>query len=102
MRRRTRDQESEETASTLPLLIVSPPSHSVATKAPPTFDQPNRWSNDFRDFMALMLVQEAEKRATADFLLKHPFLNKAARKDEMKKLLSSVFISHKLQQVAVI
>ncbi len=75
---------------------------SVATKAPPTFDQPNRWSNDFRDFMVLMLVQEPEKRSTADALLKHPFLNKAARKDEMKKLLSSVFISHKLQQVAVI
>jgi serine/threonine protein kinase len=41
---------------------------------PPTLRLPEQWSDDFRGFLALVLVKDAAKRPTAQELLRHPFV----------------------------
>ncbi|XP_031553292.1 serine/threonine-protein kinase 3-like [Actinia tenebrosa] len=49
----------------------------IPTKPPPTFKDPERWSEEFRDFVAKCLVKNPEERATASQLLQHPFIQGA-------------------------
>nr|XP_023013766.1 serine/threonine-protein kinase hippo-like [Leptinotarsa decemlineata] len=46
----------------------------IPTKPPPSFREPDRWSNEFTDFVSICLVKNPEERATATDLLSHPFL----------------------------
>ncbi|ELR14069.1 Serine/threonineprotein kinase 3, putative [Acanthamoeba castellanii str. Neff] len=46
---------------------------------PPKLTSPEKWSADFQDFIARCLIREYDQRATADELLKHPFLAKGER-----------------------
>jgi len=41
----------------------------IPTKPPPTFKEPEKWSEDFKDFVAKCLVKNPEERATASQLL---------------------------------
>eukprot|EP01156_Anaeramoeba_ignava_P010169 Anaeramoba_ignava/a479016_469.p2 GENE.a479016_469~~a479016_469.p2 ORF type:complete len:393 (-),score=140.74 a479016_469:1535-2713(-) len=49
----------------------------IATHGPPDLKEPNAWSSEFKDFMAKCLEKEVNSRATADQLLRHPFIRKA-------------------------
>ena len=60
---------------------------------PQPFDEPERWSSQFKDFTARCLVKDPSKRATAAELLKHPFLEQAAdTRKVMQKILSEIFL----------
>ncbi|KAK0044895.1 serine/threonine-protein kinase 3 isoform X2 [Biomphalaria pfeifferi] len=46
----------------------------IPTKPPPSFRKPDKWSQDFIDFVSKCLVKNPELRSTAAELLKHPFI----------------------------
>eukprot|EP01102_Stenamoeba_stenopodia_P014999 TRINITY_DN5067_c0_g1_i2.p1 TRINITY_DN5067_c0_g1~~TRINITY_DN5067_c0_g1_i2.p1 ORF type:complete len:1016 (+),score=241.57 TRINITY_DN5067_c0_g1_i2:129-3176(+) len=64
---------------------------NAAVEPPPTLEDPS-WSSQFVDFMSLALKKDTKERATADDLLKHEFLTKAATKKSMNGILGSVFV----------
>ncbi|EGG22468.1 protein serine/threonine kinase [Cavenderia fasciculata] len=47
------------------------------TRPPPKLSEPERWSNEFNDFLAKCLTRKPEQRPSADELLKHPFITRA-------------------------
>lgn len=47
---------------------------------------PGAWSAEFNDFVEQCLTMDADKRPTAEQLLKHPFLKKAAERLTMPKV----------------
>ncbi|XP_781787.3 serine/threonine-protein kinase 4 isoform X3 [Strongylocentrotus purpuratus] len=49
----------------------------IPTKPPPTFRDPEKWSQDFIDFTSKCLIKSPEDRATATDLLQHPFVRDA-------------------------
>ncbi|KAJ7998777.1 hypothetical protein DPEC_G00208400 [Dallia pectoralis] len=49
----------------------------IPTNPPPTFRNPDLWSESFRDFVSQCLVKNPENRATATQLLQHPFIKAA-------------------------
>jgi len=50
----------------------------ITTKGIPDLKSPSSWSAEFRDFTVRALEKDAEKRPSADELLRHPFLQKAS------------------------
>ncbi|KAF9359524.1 signal transducing kinase of the PAK [Mortierella sp. NVP85] len=50
----------------------------IATNGTPALQNPERLSDDFKDFLASSLEVDPEKRPTAKELLKHPFIMKGA------------------------
>lgn len=49
----------------------------------------DRWSNDFKDFLALCLVKDPAQRADSDTLLAHPWMSDAAeQRGEFAKCVS--------------
>lgn len=50
----------------------------ITTKGIPGLKHPEKWSTEFKDFVAQCLEKEAENRPTADQLLFHPFIVKYA------------------------
>ena len=50
--------------------------NTIASKPPPTLREPQKWSVDFADFLRLCLVKEPTRRASADELLEHGFINR--------------------------
>lgn len=57
------------------------------------FEDPERWSDNYKDFMARCLEKDPLKRASAGELLKHPFLEQAAHtRKVMRKILTEVFV----------
>lgn len=59
----------------------------INSKPSPTVQNPNMWSNDFKAFLAQCLDKDPKKRATADQLLKHPFIAKACKLDFLVALM---------------
>lgn len=55
--------------------------HSIRDDKPPQVPDDGRFSDDFRDFVACMLVRQPEGRKTAVQLLAHPFLSRACEED---------------------
>ncbi|XP_072175817.1 serine/threonine-protein kinase 3-like isoform X2 [Diadema setosum] len=49
----------------------------IPTKPPPTFRDPEKWSQEFIDFTSKCLIKNPEERATATDLLQHPFVKNA-------------------------
>jgi len=69
-----------EMADGEPPLLDLPPLRAlfiIATQPPPTLREPEKWSNTFKDFLACALAKNPQKRASADELLNHPFIQKA-------------------------
>jgi hypothetical protein len=69
-----------EMADGEPPLLDLPPLRAlfiIATQPPPTLREPEKWSSTFKDFLAAALAKSPQKRASADELLEHPFIQKA-------------------------
>lgn len=49
----------------------------ITTKGIPDLKEPTKWSPEFREFVALCLEKDADKRPGADELLEHPFMRRA-------------------------
>jgi len=64
-----------------------------------TIPRPEKFSDEFKDFLAQCLVIDQTKRATPAELKKHPFLAKADTQDTMKKILAQIFISNAINSL---
>ncbi|KAN0038127.1 hypothetical protein ACTA71_000299 [Dictyostelium dimigraforme] len=69
---------------------------TVATDGATGFDDPTLWSDCFKDFLSLCLKQDPAERATAEELLKHPFIKKADSRDNMENILKKIFLTNSL------
>lgn len=49
----------------------------IPSRPPPRLTEPDKWSKEFNDFVALALTKNPEQRPNATELLKHPFIQKA-------------------------
>lgn len=49
----------------------------IPNAPPPTFENPEIWSDDFKDFICRCLVKDMHDRPSAKQLLEHPFVRKA-------------------------
>eukprot|EP01133_Synstelium_polycarpum_P002493 gene2493-2839_t len=56
------------------------------------FEDPNRWSDQFHDFIKQCLQFNASERPEARQLLRHPFIQQADTRKKMTKILSSIFL----------
>jgi len=66
-----------EMAEGEPPLLNEPPLRAlliITTSDPPRLKDNDRWSNDFHDFIARCLQQNAADRADCEELLRHPFV----------------------------
>jgi len=59
----------------------------IPSKPPPKVAEPDKWSKDFNDFLALCLMKNPDQRPTADELLKSPYLAKAKSSGVMLPLI---------------
>ncbi|EFA80301.1 putative protein serine/threonine kinase [Heterostelium album PN500] len=69
---------------------------TVATEGSTGFDEPDIWSDCFKEFLSLCLRLDPEERATAADLLKHPFIKKADTRDNMENILKKIFLTNSL------
>ncbi|KAG7494584.1 serine serine/threonine-protein kinase 4-like [Solea senegalensis] len=60
----------------------------IPTNPPPTFRNPDLWSEAFQDFVGQCLVKNPEKRATATQLLQHPFIKSAKPSSILRALIT--------------
>jgi hypothetical protein len=60
----------------------------ITTKGIPPLKEPQKFSNDFNDFLAKCLEKEVDKRPTADELLRHPFLKRSCEAKDMITVIS--------------
>eukprot|EP01097_Dermamoeba_algensis_P001131 TRINITY_DN1424_c0_g1_i3.p1 TRINITY_DN1424_c0_g1~~TRINITY_DN1424_c0_g1_i3.p1 ORF type:complete len:343 (-),score=86.30 TRINITY_DN1424_c0_g1_i3:176-1204(-) len=49
----------------------------ISTKGIPPLKEENKWSSEFREFLAKCLEKDPEKRPSATDMLQHPFIRKA-------------------------
>lgn len=54
---------------------------SIINSDPPSLKHSSKYSKDFKSFIKACLQKDPEKRATAEELLKHKFLQKAEDED---------------------
>eukprot|EP01119_Soliformovum_irregulare_P012756 TRINITY_DN3338_c1_g1_i1.p1 TRINITY_DN3338_c1_g1~~TRINITY_DN3338_c1_g1_i1.p1 ORF type:complete len:734 (+),score=190.55 TRINITY_DN3338_c1_g1_i1:180-2381(+) len=59
----------------------------ITTKGIPELKEPEKWSKDMHHFLARCLEKEPEDRPDAAELLKHPFLKKVAKKQEIEMII---------------
>lgn len=79
-----------EMADGEPPLLDLPPLRAlfiIATQPPPSLREPEKWSSTFKDFLAAALAKSPQKRASADELLEHPFIQKACDTKFLVELL---------------
>jgi len=69
---------------------------TVATEGATSFDEPELWSDCFKEFLSLCLKMDPAERATAADLLKHPFIKKADSRDNMENILKKIFLTNSL------
>jgi p21-activated kinase 1 len=62
----------------------------ITTSPPPELDDPDAWSDNFRDFLSKCLVKDVSQRATCAELLRHPFISSACTLDFLGPLLSKI------------
>ncbi|PRP81253.1 hypothetical protein PROFUN_02087 [Planoprotostelium fungivorum] len=65
----------------------------ITTKGIPPLKEANRWTPEFKDFVAKCLDKEAESRLDANEMLKHPFLRRAAPPSELNRLIKESRLS---------
>jgi len=60
----------------------------ITTKGIPDLKEPEKWSKEFRDFVAKSLEKDPEKRPSATEMLKHPWLEVSCTGEELLKLIN--------------
>jgi len=70
---------------------------AVTKGYPQPFEEPHKWSNEFKDFVSRCLVIDPKKRWTVKQLLQHDWLKCAASQTEMEKLFKNIFVANKLK-----
>lgn len=79
------------------LAEMNPPLHEIhpmkalmmiPMRDPPTFQQPDKWSKEFRDFVNICLMKQPEKRKTAEEMLSHPFITRAKGREVLVDLIN--------------
>jgi len=58
----------------------------ITTKGIPDLNEPQKWSQPFREFVSLCLEKDPEKRPSASELLEHPFLQVAKNGHALAKV----------------
>jgi len=61
----------------------------ITTKGIPDLKEPQKWSADFRSFVAMCLNKEVEDRPDALALLKHPFLKRGCPPKDLVKVIDA-------------
>jgi serine/threonine protein kinase len=59
----------------------------IATRGSPTLKDQDKWSAEFKDFLAKCLAMDPEDRLTASEALRHPFLQRACPQEELLPLI---------------
>jgi len=79
-----------EMAEGEPPLLDEPPLRAlylITTRGSPTLKHPERWSAEFKDFMAKCLDMNPTQRYSAQLALRHPFIGKACDKQQLGELV---------------
>lgn len=80
----------------------NPPHHNIhpmsaifliPSKPAPTLQDPSKWSKDFIDFLSRCLNKDPEARASAEELLKHPFVTKLKRPNALADLVDEALVA---------
>lgn len=66
---------------------------------PPSLKEPEKWSEDFKDFISQCLLKETSLRPTASQLLTHPFIKSAPERSVLVEFVNS-FLDFKEQRRA--
>ncbi|CEP15924.1 hypothetical protein [Parasitella parasitica] len=72
----------------------------IVSSGIPPLREPNRWSDQFRDFLKLCTTVNQEERPDADTLLKHPFLRSVGTTEDMIELIEDTRRLELLEQEA--
>uniref|UniRef100_A0A673ZXW0 non-specific serine/threonine protein kinase n=1 Tax=Salmo trutta TaxID=8032 RepID=A0A673ZXW0_SALTR len=79
------------------LAQIEPPHHElnpmrvllkIAKSEPPTLEQPNKWSQEFKDFLKKSLDKNPESRPNAAQLLEHPFVCSVKTNRPLRELVA--------------
>ncbi|XP_066269571.1 serine/threonine-protein kinase 3-like [Branchiostoma lanceolatum] len=73
----------------------------IPTKPPPTFRNPEKWSQEFIDFVSQCLVKNPQQRPSATQLLQHPFIRAAKPAYILKDMISEAQVARqrRMEQV---
>jgi len=66
---------------------------------PEPLNEPNRWSDKFKEFLKCCLQKDPTQRQTVRQLLEHPFLQKRISAKQMAMLIRHIFVQTALEQV---
>nr|XP_046266036.1 serine/threonine-protein kinase 10 [Scatophagus argus] len=79
------------------LAQIEPPHHElnpmrvllkIAKSEPPTLEQPQKWSREFKDFLKKALDKNPETRPSATQLLEHPFVKSVTSNRPLRELVA--------------
>ncbi|XP_061818505.1 serine/threonine-protein kinase 10 [Nerophis lumbriciformis] len=79
------------------LAQIEPPHHDlnpmrvllkIAKADPPSLEQPNKWSPEFKDFLRRALDKNPETRPTAKQLMEHPFVSSVTSNRPLRELVA--------------
>lgn len=59
----------------------------IQKSEPPKLDQPSKWSKDFNDFLAKVLIKDPSQRPDTDVLIGLPFINRDLDPKPIRDLL---------------
>ena len=68
---------------------------TITTRPPSTLKSKSSWSQAMQDFLAKCLVANPRKRASAEELLSHPFLEKACTQEEFADFVKDKLMKKK-------
>mmetsp|Transcript_28054 Transcript_28054/g.110301 ORF Transcript_28054/g.110301 Transcript_28054/m.110301 type:complete len:540 (-) Transcript_28054:2553-4172(-) len=70
----------------------------IKTKGPPPLQDPERWSEEFTDFLTKCMAKETTERWTAKQLLSHPFLDTACTRADFCELVQCALEERELEK----
>lgn len=72
----------------------------IVSNGLPSLKEPDRWSDQFKDFLQLCTTVNQEERPDADTLLKHAFLRSVGTTEDMIELIEDTRRLELLEQEA--
>lgn len=72
----------------------------IVSNGLPTLKEPEKWSDQFKDFLKLCTTENQAERPDADILLKHPFLRSVGTTEDMIELIEDTRRLEMIQQEA--